>query len=198
MKKITLVIACLFVFATGALAVGPSSPVSFYAGGLVSVPSSPDPFKDDYKTGYHGLAGLGFKAAPSLQFIGKLEYHTFSSAASGVLGVTDGARSVIMYGADARFAPSIPAMPVKPFGFVGIGYANVKQEPFSGASILASALNVDIPSESQTKFYFNVGAGMELLSTPAFSFWLQARYVSVATEGEATQFIPISVGLRFF
>ena len=156
MKNLTLVIACLFVFATGALAVGPSAPVSLYAGGLVSVPSSPDLFKDGYKTGYHGLAGLGLNATPALQFVGKLEYHTFSSQASGVLGVTDGSRKVLMFGTDARFMPSLPAMPIKPFGFVGIGYANVKQNAFGGTDLLASALNAALPAEEQTKFYFNI------------------------------------------
>lgn len=198
MRNVSLLLFCLVFVVGSAMAVVPTSPVSLYAGGLVSIPSSPDLFSNGYKTGYHGTAGIGLKAAPNFQLVGKLEYHTFKSEFSGVAGIQDGSRKILMFGGDARFAPSMPAAPVKPFFMVGIGFANVKQDSFTGPSLLASSLNTVLPPGDETKFYFNVGAGVDLFSTPKLGVFLQARYVNVATSGEALQFIPVSLGLKFF
>ena len=76
MKKVLLIAFVLTVFALGAHATAPV-PFSIYAGGAVSVPSSPDGFKDGFNTGYHGMIGAGYKALPLLQIVGKVEYHNF-------------------------------------------------------------------------------------------------------------------------
>lgn len=198
MRNVSLLLFCLLFLAGSAMAVAPSPPVSLYAGGLVSVPSSPDLFSDGYKTGYHGTVGVGLKAAPNFQLVGKFEYHTFKSEAAGLLGIQDGSRNILMFGGDARFSPSMPAAPVKPFFLAGIGFANVKQDSFTGPSLLTSALNTAIPPGDETKFYFNIGAGIDLFSTPKLGMFIQARYVNVATSGEALQFIPVTLGLKFF
>jgi hypothetical protein len=58
-------------------------------------------------------------------------------------------------------------------------------------------LNRTFP-EKQNKLYYNIGAGVELGGGPAFAFFAQVRYVSIATSGNATAFVPITVGLKFF
>jgi len=59
-------------------------------------------------------------------------------------------------------------------------------------------LNTAIPSETVTKFYYNFGAGVEFAAGPKISLFAQARYVSIATEGQSTQYIPISFGIKLF
>lgn len=197
MRKLILMLAILLTFALAASA-QVSSPLSFYAGGALSLPNGPDGFKDAYKTGYHGWVGAGYSLAPTFQVIGKVEHNRFSFDAGTITGVDGGTMKIWMYGADAKFAPSVPAFPIKPFLFAGAGWASSKVDEFTGSNTLATAALNTGTNESVTKMYYNFGAGADLFSGPAFSVFLQGRWVSIQTDGETTNFIPISMGLRFF
>ena len=200
MKKAIITLVAVLVIAVGAQAQMPSSPFSFYVGGALSLPSGPDAFKDAYKNGFHGFAGVGYSFIPKLQFVGKAEINSFSFDFDqyATPGISEGGKQQIwMFGGDARFSMGVPAAPFKPFGFVGAGLASVKTTEFSGSDLtLATSLNSAM--ESMTKMYWNIGLGMEFKSGPAMSLFVQARYVNIATEGEAVKFIPISLGLKFF
>jgi opacity protein-like surface antigen len=198
MKKILAILAILLAFSVSASAQIPSSPVSFYAGGALSIPSGPDSFKDTFKFGYHGSLGIGYSMSPMIELMGKVEYHTFGIDFANVLpGYSGGSNKMLMYGVDVKLSPSLPAMPIKPYILAGVGMANVKQSEFTGpASLALGVLNSFIP-EDQTKMYWNAGVGMNLLSNPVMSLFAQARYVSVATDGESSQFIPITIGVKF-
>lgn len=196
MKQTLLTAACVIVLALGVSAQVPV-PFSLYAGGAFSVPSSPDGFKDTYKTGYHGLVGLGYKMGPGFQAVGKIEYHTFSFDFSGVSGLDGGNSKMWLFGGDGRYAFGLPVAPVKPFVFGGFGLASIKYDDFGGNLTLATALNDALP-DTQNKVYYNFGGGVELKAGPTFNLFAQARYVSIATEGSSTTFIPVTVGLKFF
>ncbi len=200
MKKVVFTIIMVLVFAFGANAQVPSvpSPFSFYGGGAVSIPAGPDGFDALYKTGWHGMAGVGYKFAPKFQVIGKLEYHNFSADFQG-LPMSGGNGKYTMFGADARINPNLPALPVAPFFFGGVGMAHVAFSEFTSDTdpLSASALNSILP-EAQNKMYWNFGAGFDVKAGKVWSLFVQGRYVSVATEGESTTFIPFTVGLKFF
>jgi len=198
MKKPLLTAVCVIAFAFGVSAQVPA-PFSLYAGGALSLPNAPDDFKDSFKTGYHGLVGVGYKLGPGFQVVGKAEYHKFSYNFdfAGLSDVDGGDSKMWMFGGDGRLALDLPAAPIKPFAFVGVGIANIKQSDFGGNVTLATALNDALP-DTQNKVYYNIGAGVELKFGPSFNLFVQGRYVSIATEGDKTTFIPITVGLKFF
>ncbi len=200
MKNSLLIVAALLLFAVAASA-QVSSPFSLYVGGAVSLPQSPESFSESFKTGFHGSVGLGYKLMPSLQLVGKVEYHRFAvdfgNTVLAAENISGGHNNVLMYGADARYGLNVPAFPLKPFLLGGVGFARLSATEFDGSSELVASLN-DEQTESQTKFYFNVGGGIELSSGPLFGLFAQARYVSVATDGESSSFIPITLGLKFF
>lgn len=195
MKKSLLIVACVVILALSASAQVPN-PFSFYAGGALSLPSSPDGFKNGFKTGYHGLVGAGYKMGPGFQLVGKVEYHTFAFDFAGLSGLDGGDSKMWLFGADGRFSFGLPAAPVKPFAFAGLGIANVKQSDITG-SVLGTSVNLSFPG-SQNKLYYNFGGGVELKTGPSFSLFGQVRYVSIATEGSNTAFVPVTVGLKFF
>lgn len=200
MKKILAILTVLLTFGAVASAQMPSSPVSLYVGGALSIPTAPESFTTSFKYGYHGSLGVGFDLNPAFELIGKVEYHTFNFDfdQANMTDYSGGTNKMWMFGADAKFSPSLPSMPVKPYFLGGIGMANIKQSEFEGpASLSLSILNAFI-SEDQTKFYWNMGAGFSLMSSPAFSLFAQARYVSIATDGEASSFIPVTIGVKFF
>ena len=63
MKKLFTILAILIVFSAGAFAQVPSSPISFYAGGALSIPTAPDSFSETFKNGFHGMVGVGYDGA---------------------------------------------------------------------------------------------------------------------------------------
>jgi opacity protein-like surface antigen len=188
MKQILITFAIVGMLCAAVSAQTPSSPVTIYAGGGLSMPMSPDIFKDHWKMGYHGMAGAGFALTPGFQLVGKVEYHMFPLDAEGVDGLDV---QILMFGADGRFSIGLPAAPVKPFVLGGMGMAK-----FSVSDLKAGTFTFAFPEE--TDLYFNVGAGLDLKAGPAMSLFIQGRYVNVLSEGEATSFVPITVGLKFF
>lgn len=197
MKRTLISLALVAALAIPAAAQVPS-PFSIYAGGLMSMPQGPEGFNEGYKNGWHGFAGVGLSAVPKLQVLGKLEYNTFGVDFGSDDTYSGGNINMLMFGVDGRLGFGAPAVPFKPFGFIGLGLANVSFGDFEGPSgPTLDALNASQP-ESQTKLYWNLGAGVEFKATPVTSFFVQARYVSVTTEGDALGFIPISLGLKFF
>lgn len=208
MKRVLLVLCLVLVFAGLSSAQVPNPvptvPVSIYASGAISIPASPSSFKEGFKTGFHGSLGVGLKLSPAFQLIGKIENHQFSVdfdnslLLSTIAGIDGGKNKMWMYGVDGKYSLGLPAAPLKPFLLGGLGFANVKQTEFSSTDPLAtSVLNSVLPA-SQTKVYYNIGGGIDLKSSPAFGLFAQVRYVSVATSGSSSSFIPFSVGVRFF
>lgn len=202
MKKCLFVLVAVFAITSVASAqVGP--PVSLHVGGAVSLPNSPDAFADFYKTGFHGMVGVGYDLMPNLQAVGKIEYHRFALDidADPILAAADvtggGHNNLWMFGADGRYAFSVPASPVKPYVLGGLGFARMSISDLEGSDPLVASFN-DVNPEPQTDFYFNLGVGVELKTGPMWSMFAQVRYVSVATEGESSAFIPITLGLKFF
>ncbi|MEA1979672.1 MAG: outer membrane beta-barrel protein [candidate division Zixibacteria bacterium] len=200
MKKVVFTIIMVLVFAFGANAQVPTvpSPFSFYGGGAVSIPASPDGFDATYKTGWHGMAGVGYKIAPKFQVIGKLEYHNFGTDLDA-LALSGGNEKYAMFGADTKFTPNLPSIPFSPFVFGGVGMAHIAFDDFTSDTdpLSASVMNAAIP-DAQNKLYWNFGAGFDVKAGKVWSLFVQGRYVSVATEGESTTFIPFTVGLKFF
>lgn len=195
-KNVLLAMLVLAMAAT----VGAQVPVPFsiYGGGLVSIPNAPTEFKDAYKNGFHGMIGLGYKAAPIAQIVGKAEYHHFGYDLTNVSGLTDGAQSVWMYGADLRLGLNLPAFPIKPYLLAGGGLAHVSFTPFAGTNLsLATALN-DVLPEAQNKIYYNIGGGLDFKLAPMFGFFAQVRYVRISTDGDPTSYVPLTLGLKLF
>ena len=102
-----------------------------------------------------------------------------------------------MFGVDGRYAFGLPAAPLKPFVLGGLGFARMSMTDLEGSNPLIASFNEYKP-EAQTDMYFNIGAGVELKTGPMWNLFLQVRYVSVATEGESSAFIPVSLGVKFF
>lgn len=186
MKKIVLLTAMIVMIGAGAFAQVPSKPFNLYAGAGMNMPTSPDgTFKSAYKTGYHGMAAIGLSSMPMMQLVGKVGYFNFASNESGL-----GNFSAVTFGADARFSFGVPAAPARPFAFAGGGLAHltVGESSFGAFSV---------PSVSDNKFYYNVGAGLEFNASPTLKLFVQSTYVGVHSNGESLSFVPLTVGIKF-
>jgi hypothetical protein len=187
-KKFLITFAVVGMLCAAVSAQAPASPVSIYVGGGLSMPMAPDGFKDYWKMGFNGMVGAGYGLSPAFQIVAKGEYHMLPLDVDSVEG---GDLGFLMFGVDGRFAIGLPAAPIKPFVLGGLGMANISASDITKGEY--TVLFGDV-----TKFYFNVGAGVEFKAGPKMSLFAQARYVDVMTEGDALAFIPFTVGLKFF
>ncbi|MCK4301820.1 MAG: outer membrane beta-barrel protein [candidate division Zixibacteria bacterium] len=181
MKKIALTAAILLALASAASAqIG--SPIKLYAAGGLTVPNAPADFKTNYNTGYHGMFGVSLSALPILETIGKVELHKFGS---DIGDVTGGDIQITMYGVDGKLAVGIPGFPLKPYAFVGIGLAQVKQpdrfELPPGVDAVVESLTENLAVDDQTKFYYNIGVGVEYPLIRLVKLFAHARVINIGT-----------------
>lgn len=178
----------------------PSKSWNIYLGAGGSLPMGD--FKDTYGTGLHGTGAVGFNLAPGFQILGKVEYHTFSIQDDfrafllpGATNLDGGGSNVLMFGGDAKYNFRMENSKMSPYLIGGLGMASISFKDITGDSAGTSFTRT--PPDGTTKLYFEVGAGLEFGSSDAMAFFVQGRYVSVATEGSSSTFIPLTVGIRF-
>ncbi len=148
-----------------------------------SIPSSLNVPNNLYKTGFHGIFGIGFNTRPSTQLVGKIEYHTFSL--NKRTPSRKGKRfSVLMFGGLTKLDLGVPSASTKLFIITGIGMAKT----------LWDRTNINYPyiSYNETKFYYELGGDIDFKS-----FFFMARYVSIGTSDSPTRIFPISLGIKF-
>ncbi|MEE9443622.1 MAG: hypothetical protein V3V99_13235 [candidate division Zixibacteria bacterium] len=175
MKKIIPVLIFIFLF-TGISMGQTSKPFDIYAGGGISIPQGNA--SDFYKNGFNGLGAMAYNAMPAMKYFVKIELNSFKSDSTALFDVT---QNNLLLGIGGILAPQITGAPLKPFGIAGAGIASISFSEGGG---------------SISKFYFEFGAGAKLGSGSA-AFFIMARYVSIATEVESFNFIPITVGIKF-
>ncbi|MFC1556980.1 outer membrane protein [candidate division KSB1 bacterium] len=181
MKKIVVVIVGLFI----------SVQVSaqddrgfFYIGPGLSIASAPDQFADSHKTGYNFGGGFGFNVAKGLTVITDVTFNKLSLDETGFLtslGVPVGSvptvdgGDVSIYSFMANIMYFLPTGIPDFFPFVtgGAGlysysldavYYEYQDEPF------------EVHSDSQTKFGYNFGAGMNFLLSDEYGIFVAGRY----------------------
>jgi len=196
MKKTLIALTLVLAFALTASAQMPSKPFSIYIGGGLTLPNSPDAFKDGYTTGFHGLAALGinFPTMQGLSVQGKVQFHMIPiDNATTFVGeaITDGGdMKIFMFGADGVYRFGTPGGIASPFAGFGVGFANSSVSDITTVSGTTSF-------DSSTDFYWNILAGVDLKVSPSLRLFGNVAYTSISTEGDATTMIPITVGLKF-
>jgi hypothetical protein len=155
-----------------------TSRANFGIGGGVTFPTGN--FKNAFKTGWNAQAMVGF-ALPSLpielRVDGQYNQNSLKAGLGSGKAKTFGALGSGVY----HFGES--TMPFRPYVIGGLGFYNVK---FSGAA----------GSSSETKFALGGGLGANFGVGTVHAF-VEGRYISVFTSGSHTNFIPLTVGVRF-
>lgn len=179
MKRVLSLFAAVSVAVVmSASAVEAQSPIRFGIAGGLSLPTGED--KDFFDTGFHGqvMLGFGMMALP-VKLRADLSYHSFGGK-DGTLA--DGADWRTISGA-VNAIVGMGGIGVKPYFTGGLGMYNNKVEAFG-------------EDFSETDVGLNAGLGLEF-SLTGMSTFLEARYIHIFTEDEATQVIPITFGILF-
>lgn len=181
MKRTRLAVAALLL-ASVSTAVSaqsvPLNPFSFGVSAGIALPMGD--FGTLANMGFGGSGHVWFKLVPEFSLRGDVSYSTFGGkgAASGI--------SVSGFGFGVNGVFDIPTVgPVTPYLTAGLGMYS-----YSGSGCPGGC------AAGETKFGFNGGGGINL-SAGGQSLFVEARYVSIQTTGSSTNYIPITVGIRF-
>ena len=192
-----LVLASLFAASTAA---GQGARVQFGVGGSLTIPIGDfhaDASGDGFKAGWQGLALVDVQPRKSpVGFRVDFTYgenssnDKFNADLSALLGAPSSAKVKLAGGtADVTYHFKASSGGLAGYLLGGLGVYNVKLAVTSGGVTADS---------SETKFTWNVGAGLSIAVGSAAVFF-ESRYVDVAKSFDAakTSFIPITAGVRF-
>ena len=149
-----------------------SAQLAIGVGGGVTIPTGT--FKDGAKTGWNGLADIGYTLASGVGVRGDFYYGENSSKISG------GPKGKLLGGLGDLTYSFASASSIKPYLIGSAGFFNEKAGSFS-----------------ETKFAWGGGAGIRAKAGSNSSVFLEGRYISVSTTGNKTNFIPITLGVSF-
>ena len=178
MKRIISVVLA----AGAALAIGASvaqAQVNVGVGGGVSIPLGD--FGDAAKTGWHGLAIVGYDLPSGLGVRGDFYY-----GQNNAKGVPSGVSAKWkLAGGLGNVLYSFSAGTVHPYVLGSIGFFNLKADAGSAGS------------NSETKVAFGGGAGLKFKAGSDANIFVEGRYLTINTSGSNANFIPITVGVSF-
>ena len=154
----------------------------FSVGGGLTLPLGD--FGDGANTGWHGLAAVSF--VPNNSPVGIQVDGMYQRFGLDEFFGDDANFRLIQGTANAvyRFQTSEETK-IHPYLIGGVGLYNGK---VGGDDIVGDP-------ESETDFGINAGAGFDF-AAGAVALFVEGRFHNVFTEGESTNFIPISVGIR--
>lgn len=183
MKRIvSVVLAAVITIALGTTAA--QAQVSLGVGGGVSIPLGD--FGDAAKTGWNGLASIGYDLPSGLGVRGDFYYGQHSFEGTIPSGVS--AKWKIAGGLGNLLYSFGGAASAHPYIIGSIGFMDLKATASSGG-VSASA--------SETKVAFGGGAGVKFKAGSRASIFIEGRYVTINTSGSNANFIPITLGVSF-
>ena len=173
------VLALGVLVAVSAAPAAAQGPLSLGVGGGVTIPTGD--FKDGVKTGWHGLANLGYEGSSGIGLRGDFYYGENSGKGGGKFKLAGGLANVTYTFAGGKSS-------TRPYVIGGVGFFNGKSDVTVGAVTVSS---------SDTKFAWAAGAGIKFKAGSDSDIFVEGRYVSVSTDKNKTNFIPITLGVRF-
>jgi opacity protein-like surface antigen len=183
MKRIvSVVLATGIVFALGATTA--QAQVSLGFGGGVSIPLGD--FGDAAKTGWNGLASIGYDLPSGLGVRGDFYYGQHGVEGSVPSGVS--AKWKLAGGLGNVLYSFGGAATAHPYIIGSIGFMELKATASAGG-VSASA--------SETKVTFGGGAGVKFKAGSRASIFIEGRYLTINTSGNNANFIPITLGVSF-
>ena len=158
---------------------------SFHVAGGITLPMGD--FGDGFDMGWQGLGGVSFGLGGlpfAIRIDGFYGQNSANDDLNTALGIDDGKLKMFGGMAGGQFSFGSEASPVKPYILAQIGMVNNK---FS-----CDGCNVD----GETDFAFGGGGGIGF-GLGSMAAFVEGQFVSVQTEGSASNFIAARFGIRF-
>ena len=181
-----------------------------YLNGGVSQPYYPTYLEDNWRWGFNGGVGLGYRLRPQLVLDGSVNFHFFrfddvgyynrlvetgyittvDGKPSWVAAVTGGARYFLNLSSDDDtflfFSGGIGVQQIH-LGEIRVQYQSF-EEGLVREDVSASRTNLG--------FQFHFGAGIDFVSSENRSYYFEVRYVIGFLGDYNSHFLPVKVGIR--
>ena len=181
MNRVLKLVIAVAAVSVASVATAAAQGAHFGVGGGLTSPMSD--YKTFDKTGWHGLVRVDLSIP--LSPVGIRVDGMYSQTSHKTTYSSDGNTKLIGGLASIVWKIPVPAPMVKPYVLAGGGFFNRK--------ITAPSLAVDT---SESKFAYAFGAGVNV-GAGALHLFVEGRYVSMATSGTSTKFLPVTVGVMF-
>jgi opacity protein-like surface antigen len=175
MRKIAGLVASALLLSAAATPVAAQARGYFGFGAGLSLPTGD--FGDDFKTGWLGQVVAGITGA-SGKIGARIDGQYVRHSPDGGTGHL----RMIGVNGDLVWTPGKRPANVHPYLLGGIGFYNGK---FSGGG------------DGESDLAFNLGAGVQVHIKDGMDFFAEGRWISVRSDPQSTNFIPIVLGLRF-
>lgn len=179
----------IVLFGLGALALATTAAPTFAQKpslGIAAGVSMPQgDFKDIAGSGLNGTValGLGMPMLPvGVRIEGAYNRFPFSDDIKAVIG-EKGSWNFASATANVTLGLPLSAIVVSPYVIAGGG-------------MYWGNCSVKTACDAESKFGYNAGLGVKLRAL-LLSGYVEARYHSIQTEGESTNFLPITIGIMF-
>ncbi len=174
--KTAVCMAMMFVLMTGIASAQVSLGLDFYAGAGISIPLQD--VKTGWKIGGQGSLAGGYTVTPGLETVVRYSYYSFpakgdkldSSFANFKEKLTVKEASIEMHG-----QLSAPTNRARPYGFIGLGLANLPDDNY---------------------FFYCVGGGLKFFVIPKINLFIEARYSWISVMNFSVNYVPITAGIN--
>lgn len=174
-RRVIALAAIATALVSAPVALEAQSPVRFGLAAGATLPQGD--VGDAFGTGYHVSGLIGFKPATSpVGFRGEVMFHSFG-----------GKEEVGLDGENLNMLAGLVNAEL------GFGGTTARPYLIGGLGMYRSTL---ADFDAETDFGFNIGGGVDF-ALAGFSTFAEVRFHSIQTEGDATNVIPISFGIRF-
>lgn len=188
-----------------------SGPAQIHLEGGFGFPQAPDDFSQYWKSGLGLGAGIevGVGKHASIGFDLDYNHHGLDQnqiiseiprdlSVSGII-IRGGSASILTAMAALRLELPTPGG-IAPYLKLGAGLGHVSQTEATMSFLVGRDVwgDVVVPSRTDNHLATSVGVGLrERTRGSTIGYDVEARWVTIATEGKATQMVPVRVGLHF-
>ncbi len=200
MKKLTMLVAVVLVFAISSFAETMWRP-TLYLGGGASVPTGN--FKDGFKTGFNLGGAYGMQYRSTYEILGEVFYSRFPldqgkflATLPGGTTITGGASKILSIDAALRYYMPVGhgTSKIKPYLLGRAGVAHLTQ---SDLTLARNSISSTTSFPGTSKFTYGFGAGTTFDMNPNLALWVEGKFTGVSTKIHNTDYVPIQAGIKY-
>lgn len=155
-----------------------------FINGALQLPLNPEAFKDGWKMGFGGGAGVRYSITPVIGLVGEFDYHFFGLDAPSGSDLSGADASIIYASGGIKLRPMGNSENAwQPILLAGGGFYHLKT-----TDLKQGGANIGGGGDEST-FGAHVGGGIEFIDA-----FVEAVYIIGFTEGESTGHVAFRIG----